>query len=181
MNLQSLALSKSFREKYALHGRAVLEYNFDTSGEHDLEKRGKSNNFVARLRTISPNFDAMYQHQFQVMSSFSEISCVSKLACNENAFNYLAPIYAKIAIACKNFRKAYKENEKVPELKEYFKEAYDMLDINVYQMMKDDFAVLQPIVHERMENDKKRFKNYDPVYSSYINWELVNENFKKTK
>lgn len=181
MNLQSLAISKAFKEKYSLHGKAVLEYNFDNAGEHDLDKRGKSNNFVARLRTISNNFDAMYQHQHQVMSSFVEIPCVAKLACNENAFNYLAPIYARIAIACKNFRKAYKENENVPEVKEYFKEAYDMLEINVYQMMKDDFAILQPIVAERMENDKKKFKDFSCAYSSDINWEVVNEQFKKTK
>lgn len=181
MNLQALTLSKAFKEKYSLHGKAVLEYNFDNAGEHDLDKRGKSNNFVARLRTISTNFDAMYQQQHAVMSSFVEISCVAKLACNENAFNYLAPIYAKIAIACKNFRKAYKENEKVPEVKEYFKEAYDMLEINVYQMMKDDFSVLQLIVVERMEEDKKKFKDFSNAYSSDINWEFVNEAFKKTK
>lgn len=181
MNLQSLELAKAFKEKYSLHGKAVLEYNFDNAGEHDLEKRGKSNNFVARLRTISANFDAMYQHQHHVMNSFTEIQCVANLACNENAFNYLSPIYAKVAISCKNFRKAYKENEKVPEVKEYFQEAYDMLGLNVYQMMKDDFCVLQPIVAERMENDKKKFKDFICSYSSDINWEVVNETFKRTK
>lgn len=181
LQTQAQTLRKAFTTQYQYHPKAVMEHEFDNEGEHSMEKKSKSNNFVARLRTITPNLDVMYEEQYKVFNAFQDLEVLVKMGSNVVAFNNLAKVYGKLSVALKSFNKAYKEQSKVPEVKDYYEAAKDLLSVDVYKMMKEDLAMLQPVFSERMQEHKNRFPDFSNWDSDLIDWEQVNLNFKQSK
>lgn len=181
MQYKSLALFQFFREHYRLNPVAVLEFDFEPTGADDQEKRKASLSFVKRMNTVSPALHELYDAQVRMVSDSQEMYVVYKMGFNFNAFNVLAPMYAKLEKNVKEFQRLLKKHSNHPEVAEYYKAAEAELPSNVYEMMKSDFAAFEAVTVRRMVVEKERYPEWTLWDSEHPNWESINQLYKNTK
>lgn len=181
MTYKALEMQKFFQENYKLSPVAVLEFEFEPFGETDQDKRKSSMAFVKRMNALNPAFEELYEEQHHLLQAFSDMPVVYKLGLNENAFYSLVPSYVKLEKCLKSFQKCLKKHSGQPEVVEYYKKAEDYLSTNVYEMMKQDFALFEAVTTERMVETKAKYPHWDKWDSATPNWELVNLKYKEAK
>lgn len=181
MQYKSLDMFQFFYQNYKLNPVSVLEFNFEPSGADDQEKRKSSLSFVKRMNTVSPALNELYDAQVRMVSDYQEMRVVYKLGFNFNAFNVLAPLYAKLEKNVKEFQRLLKKHSSHPEVVEYYKSAESELPVNVYDMMKEDFAAFEKVTTVRIAEAKASDPHWTLWDSELPNWETVNQLYKNAK
>lgn len=176
MNLQSLNMLAQIKEKYSLSPLAVMSYEFDSEG--DIKK---SQVFLKRLNQMTPVLEELYTAQHKIYMTLNEMPVIFKLGFSKVCFNALAPIYSQLDKNIKEFKRVLKKGSSFTEVVEFFKEAEAIFDVNVYEMMKSDFAEFQPTVDERMAVTKATYTNFDLWDSTEVDWVVVNQRYKEAK
>lgn len=179
--LKVLELKENFQKHYRVAPLAVLEFNFDNSGEHDDEKRKKSMAFVKRLNALSPALHELAEVQFNLYGAFTDFAVVYKLGSNYHAYNALGKLYGSLEKRMKEFKTVLKKHSNQPEVAELYKPAVEMLDMSAFDMMRLDFEVAKPMFEERMREDQSRFPEFTHWDTTEVDFETVKENFKKAK
>jgi hypothetical protein len=181
MQYKSLQMFQFFKEQYKLNPVAVLEFNFEPVGADDQEKRKSSLTFVKRINTVSPSLNELYDAQVRMVSDYHEMSVMYKLGFNFHAFNALVPLYAKLEKNVKEFQRLLKKHSSHPEVVSYYKEAESHLPANVYEMMKEDFALFETVTVERMKEVKAKDSAWTMWDSEHPDWDTINRLYKEAK
>lgn len=178
MTYQVLKLREFFTQHYKLHAASEMEFSFEPFGEDDQAKRKSSLAFVKKMTQLQAHLEDMYVVQKNLLKATDEFAVVFKLGSNEVAFYALAPLYAKLEKALKEFFKTLKKYQNLPDVAEYFKKAEVYSNVNVFDMMKEDFSEFEKVTTVRMEADKKRFPDFKHWDSATPDWDVVKEKYK---
>jgi len=181
MQYKSLELFQFFAQNYRLNPVAVLEFNFEPTGADDQEKRKASMSFVKRMNTVSPALNELYDAQCRMLGDYPEMRVVYKLGFNLHAYNVLAPLYARLEKNVKEFQRLLKKHSSHPDVAAYYKLAEEHLPSNVYEMMKEDFAVFETVTVQRLEDAKVKHPDWDMWDGASPDWEVVNQLYKNAK
>ncbi|BDR25592.1 hypothetical protein RVBP17_3630 [Pseudomonas phage sp. 30-3] len=181
MNYKALEVFYFFLEHYKVNPVADLEFKFEPSGSDDQSKRKSSLSFVKRIGVLTPSFNELYEVQNRFMTDLREMNVVYKIGFNYNAFNVLAPLYARYEKNVKEFRRLLKKYSSFNEVTEYYKKADNMLPDNVYETMKEDFSLFNDVTTKRLSEIKLCYPNWQVWDSEHPNWETINQLYKNAK
>lgn len=165
---------------FTFHPIMALEDNFNPVGDTDMEKRKSTLAFTKKLNSLSKTLDEAFDKKFKVHASFHEFKCVYKLMESETAFNYLAKLYAGLDYSLQELNKFLKSQKNSPEVMQDFEKFEELLTLNVWETMNNDFEYFKVITHKRLERSKERFPNHDMWESSQPDMEKVKELYKET-
>lgn len=124
----------------------------------------------------------LFDAQLALAASFREFDFVYSTGAGRSPFHYLAGLYGSLNQRFKEMKALLKKHAKQPEVVDYFRNLEScVLHWDVYAMMKDDFAAVQPVFDYRRKRDIERFPHHTFWEPLEIDWEVVNKNFKEAK
>lgn len=149
---QILEFQKTLVDRWVLSPAAVIEVD------------------QKRMKALEKPIADSYESQIALLGSFADINFCYSHCGNRVTFTFLAGVYGKIAKRVKDMNIILRHTKKQPEIAEYYG---DLLNVDVYEMMKHDFAVAQPIFESRRMHDS--WDTTEP------DWEAINLAFKSAK
>jgi len=156
----------------------VMEYEFVPEGETAEETRKSTLAFTKRLNALMPAVSAVYEKQCQVYYAFREFPCVYKLMFTTEAFNYLSKLYANLDYQLQELNKVLKQQKNSPEFAEYFDKSTELLNVNVWEMMVEDFNAFEPVSVERMNESKAKDPEFNRWSEPTVDWNKVKDLYK---
>lgn len=167
-------------KNFTFHPLVFLEESFVPAGETDMEKRKSTLAFTKKLNSLSSDLDTLFEKKFQVYTALTEFKCVYKLMETEEAFNYLAKLYAGLDYSLQELNKFLKSQKNAPELLNDVKEFDELLSLNVWETMAEDFKYMEPVCEQRLNVSKERFPKYEFWSKHSVDWDKVKENYKES-
>lgn len=156
----------------------MMQANYPLSPHVHIDQYCDPKRVVALGKAASELFDA----QLAVSAAFREFHFLYRTGAGQTPFHYLAGLYGSLQKRFKELSALIKKHSKQDELAAYYyKAACSILPIPLYDIMKADFELMEPVFAGRRERDIKRFPDFDMWEPLEIDWEVANRRFKEAK
>lgn len=134
-----------------------------------------------RMKVLSPILDELHNAQMALSELYKEFRYCHAYGCGQTTFHYMASLYGSLAKRVKEFTALVKKHSSQPEIAKYYDNLPNVIHLDVYQLMRDDFEAALPVFQARREADILKYPtwtNWEPVEAD---WEIVNARFKQAK
>lgn len=149
-----------------------------TDGKDDapLGKVGK------QLHKAMPAFSQTWKEQLNVMAAFREFPFLFRTVFTEEGVSSLMKEFVGLEVAIKALNKAIKAHKQHPIVDEYYQRFDYLTQMNTFDIMKDDMAVVIPKASQRLHLTKSRYTTHDWSRVSDIDQEMdLGLRFKQAK
>lgn len=118
-------------------------------------------NLMKRLGKLSKPFNETWGHHLKVLDAMRDLRYLHNTVFNRRGLESLVEQYAMLDHRLKGLNKAVKQQKNFPEVGEYYQRFDYLLEMNVFDLMREDFLALQELAEARYESIVKQSPDHD--------------------
>lgn len=135
-----------------------------------------------RMAALATTADELHTAQLAVFAAFNDFNFCYSHGGNQITYNFLAGLYGSLAKRLKEWAAMFKKYNKQPEIVSFGQFAADhALNVDVYAMMKSDFAGAEPVFKSRHEELLLKYPLFTTWGSVEFDWDTINARFKQAR